>query len=415
MAGEGNVRGRPGSCPVPELVCPEHDEKFKLFCKTDKQLVCVICRDGEKHRGHEFQPVQEAAKLRKNELDTALTFLSLDNGELDEMTKQQESEMQKAKEKSKRLADEIGVQFEKMHEILRKREEEVMRELENKERNTTETMLKNLATMERRLMDRRETEVILQSAMDIAEPDFFLQWWIEKGSHLIEVLKKKNLSFLQQRKTTAYRSVAREHQVTPNFLSLGPYESHLQFCVWKEMEQFVTTVPECLTMKDDSDPSLKVSADGRSVWQADRKGGLMLWSIEGNRANAVSKERFQDGQHYWEVDVGGKLDWALGVKALGESNAAPSPKGEKQLLLMHDKGYIFRDGGVETPINLGVKPRKIGLYLDCERQQLCFYNADSMSLIHSSKCDVTEDLALCLSPGVYLGGRNVGPLTVCQY
>ncbi|KAG7469424.1 hypothetical protein MATL_G00128710 [Megalops atlanticus] len=331
------------------------------------------------------------------------------------MTKQQESEMQKVKEKSERLVAEIGVQFEKMHEFLRKREEEVRRDLENKERNTTETMLKNLGTMERRLMDRRETEVILQSAMDIAKADYFLQWWIEKGSHVIEVLKKKNLSFLQQLKTTVYRSVARDHQVTPNFLSLGPYETHLQFCVWKEMQQVVTTVPECLTMKDDSDPNLKVSADGRSVWQVDRKGGLMLWSTEGNRGSAVSKERFQHGQHYWEVDVGGKLDWALGVKALGESNAARSPKGEKQLLLMHDKGYIFRDEGVETPISLGVKPRKIGLYLDCERQQLSFYNADSVSLIHSSKCAVTEDLAVCLSPGVYLDGRNAGPLTLCQY
>ncbi|RVE70210.1 hypothetical protein OJAV_G00062640 [Oryzias javanicus] len=34
---------------VDESLCPEHEEKLKLFCVTDQQFVCLICRDGEKH------------------------------------------------------------------------------------------------------------------------------------------------------------------------------------------------------------------------------------------------------------------------------------------------------------------------------------------------------------------------------
>lgn len=50
------------------LMCSEHDEKLKLFCETDQKLVCVICRDGDKHKGHVFKPVKEAAQINKVKL-----------------------------------------------------------------------------------------------------------------------------------------------------------------------------------------------------------------------------------------------------------------------------------------------------------------------------------------------------------
>lgn len=47
------------------LVCSDHDEKLKLFCETCQKLVCVVCRDGARHRDHHFKPVKEAAQIIK--------------------------------------------------------------------------------------------------------------------------------------------------------------------------------------------------------------------------------------------------------------------------------------------------------------------------------------------------------------
>lgn len=47
------------------LVCADHDEKLKLFCETCQKLLCVVCRDGERHRGHHFKPVKDAAQIVK--------------------------------------------------------------------------------------------------------------------------------------------------------------------------------------------------------------------------------------------------------------------------------------------------------------------------------------------------------------
>lgn len=66
VAATGANRPRAGLLMEPEkLVCPDHDEMLKLFCETDQKLVCLICRDGDKHQGHTFKPVDEAAEPKK--------------------------------------------------------------------------------------------------------------------------------------------------------------------------------------------------------------------------------------------------------------------------------------------------------------------------------------------------------------
>ncbi|KAI5105895.1 hypothetical protein C0J45_3592 [Silurus meridionalis] len=56
------------------LMCTDHEEKLKLFCETDQKLLCVVCRDGEKHKGHQFKPVKEAAQIIKACLSTCMSL-----------------------------------------------------------------------------------------------------------------------------------------------------------------------------------------------------------------------------------------------------------------------------------------------------------------------------------------------------
>ena len=42
-----------------EELCSLHSEKLKLFCLEDKQPVCLVCRDSQKHINHTFRPIGE--------------------------------------------------------------------------------------------------------------------------------------------------------------------------------------------------------------------------------------------------------------------------------------------------------------------------------------------------------------------
>lgn len=49
-------------------LCPTHQERFKLFCKDDKELLCVVCRDSKEHKTHDCSPIDEAATDLKVQL-----------------------------------------------------------------------------------------------------------------------------------------------------------------------------------------------------------------------------------------------------------------------------------------------------------------------------------------------------------
>uniref|UniRef100_A0A4W3IJ20 RING-type E3 ubiquitin transferase n=1 Tax=Callorhinchus milii TaxID=7868 RepID=A0A4W3IJ20_CALMI len=45
--------------------CEKHREEMKLFCESDKKLLCIVCRDAREHRDHNFLPIDEAAEMYK--------------------------------------------------------------------------------------------------------------------------------------------------------------------------------------------------------------------------------------------------------------------------------------------------------------------------------------------------------------
>ncbi|KAJ8346311.1 hypothetical protein AAFF_G00219640 [Aldrovandia affinis] len=286
-------------------------EKKDVMTLSDSDDVQTISSGSEdnKEQGRQAQgPVKRQVTVKSTRgfalksthglvenLKGALEFLSMDNGAMDNFMKQQVSEIQKTKDKANRLETEIGAQFEKMHAFLRKREAEVKRELLNEERKCLESMDKNLVVIRDRLMGRRETEVVLLSVLAIAEPDYYLQFSLHRHE--------------SEEDTSCADIRVNDLQVTPDSLCLGPYETHLQFFMWKDMLQVIRSVPEPLAMKNDRKGNLIVSAEGSSVWPVDKETGFQLWSNASSEATTVSREWFHYGQHYWEVHVRGKLDF----------------------------------------------------------------------------------------------------------
>uniref|UniRef100_UPI003AADD9E0 nuclear factor 7, brain-like n=1 Tax=Centroberyx gerrardi TaxID=166262 RepID=UPI003AADD9E0 len=246
------IKKEPGNekTEVAECLCPEHEEKLKLFCETDQQLACVVCRDGEKHDGHKFKPVKEAATSLRQELEKGLENLPGDIRAIESLANTQREEITKTQETSRQLMAQISTQFEEMHQFLRKREDEIKKELQEKEREAVEKMNEKLNAMNTALSESRELEVKATSVLEIPDSERFLQSWTEDNT----MMTPERL----------FRPRAKDLQVTCSSLCLGPYESHLQFFVWKEMLQVIKPRPELLSLKTDN-TGVTVSDDGRSL------------------------------------------------------------------------------------------------------------------------------------------------------
>ncbi|XP_078392260.1 LOW QUALITY PROTEIN: zinc-binding protein A33-like [Cetorhinus maximus] len=126
----------------------------------------------------------------------------------------------------------------------------------------------------------------------------------------------------------------------------------------------------------------------------------------------LGSEGFTSGKHSWEVEVGNKTDWDVGV-AKGSSNR----KGE--IYLDPGDGYwamFLREGNkyrANNWLELSVKPRKIRVCLDYEGGKVSFYNSDNKSHIYTFTATFTEKLYPYFSPGITDGGKNTDPLTIC--
>ncbi|XP_051576683.1 tripartite motif containing 109 [Myxocyprinus asiaticus] len=297
-----------------------------------------------------------------------------------------------------------------MHQFLSKKEEEVKKMLEKEEKDMVERMKRNRTEIEEKLNDEREKEGILHSVLETDQPDGFLQWWTDKGLEFLEEMKdnescSENNENASQ--TIQFKSKVKDLNVTPNSLFLGLHETHLQFVVWKEMLGSIKPVPDRNVIYDCHDPYLRVSSDGRSVIRTSKKGIFLHHKLY--RPLARTHKTFQSGQHYWEVDVGTKVDWSVGFDGGCISNL----NKDIGLHLKHDQGYYIKEYETVKEIDLTVKPRRIGLYLDCDRCQVCFYNADDMTLLHTTTYTSSIPYTLSLSPGAYLAEKNADPLTVC--
>lgn len=109
----------------------------------------------------------------------------------------------------------------------------------------------------------------------------------------------------------------------------------------------------------------------------------------------LGSEGFSSGKHYWEVDVEKSNDWDLGVAG----KSAPR-KGIISLLPKEQfwvLGFSFKDYWARTDpwtrLAVQKKPRKVGVYLNCEEKTLTFFNVTDMSVMFTFKhCAASEEL-----------------------
>ncbi|XP_067829871.1 zinc-binding protein A33-like [Heptranchias perlo] len=295
------------------------------------------------------------------------------------------------------LGQNIAAEFTTLHQFLNEEEELMKGKLKEDVERISRQLRENLQKITEKRASIESTILEIQERLNVQETAF-----LADVKSLIE---------------RSYMKFKKPAEVPLNLL-LGEFAGPLQLIVWRRMLSVISPVPAALTLEPNTaHPELSISEDLRSVRLSD------TWQELPNNperfddcVSVLSAQGFDSGRHYWQVEVGSKTMWDVGL-----AKESISRKGN--IILSPEDGFWtvwLRNGNeyeaLSTPsafLSLRVKPKKIGVFLDYERGHISFYNADDMSVLYTFTDTFNERLFPYFSPGESDGGKNAEPLTLC--
>ncbi|XP_072094855.1 zinc-binding protein A33-like [Mobula birostris] len=353
-----------------KLHCEEHEEELKLFCETDKTLICLICAVAQEHREHRFLPIKEAVKIYKDQLKSSLDSLTKKKSDFQEKEQQQKEKISGVREQSHSVQTHITSQFAELRQIITEKEQSLLRDLREEEERILNRMEKNIREIQENIGWIQEEISKLKEQMDQKDSVIFLK---------VETSRNRRIN-----------DDVQEYSVTDETLPVEKFvHPYLLNTVLREALDAINRVSVTLDVET-AHPWLEVSEDRKSVrwtgtWRnlPDTGKRFTFWEC------VLGSEGFTSGRHYWEVEVTGNRGWCLGV-------AAESVEREGRVRVSPETGFwvigrvddvLYRDCdeflSPESRLPAGPIPGRVGVYLSYQSGTVSFYNAETKSDLHT--------------------------------
>ncbi|XP_072892753.1 uncharacterized protein [Hemitrygon akajei] len=349
-----------------KLNCEEHEEELKLFCTTDKKLICVICATAREHREHRFLPIKEAVEVYKAQMKSSVTSLRKRISKIQEHEQHQQQKISGLKEKSYILQSHFRTEFSKMHQTLVEKEQRLLRELKEEEKRLVNRMEENLRAIQEDLISAQRKLSNYQERLDQEGAVIFLQE---------EVIQNERIS------NKEYKFDAEDEM-----FQFGKFDHPLLFkAALREILDAIKPASVTLDVET-AHPALEVSEDRKSVrWTGIRRDlpdtgkRFTVWPC------VLGSEGFTSGRHYWEVEVEGNWGWSLGVAAeFVERKAGVGQRPETWVWVIERSGDEFY-ANTSHPSLLASDPApgRVGVYLNYQLGTVSFYNAETKSHLYT--------------------------------
>ncbi|XP_076119255.1 zinc-binding protein A33-like [Alosa pseudoharengus] len=355
-----------------EVLCSLHSEKLKLFCLEDKQPVCLVCQTSKKHKNHTFNPIDEAAQDRKEELKIQLQPLQMKLKTFEEVKLICDQTATHIKTQAQHTERQIKEEFEKLHQFLRDEEAARIAALREEEEQKSQMMKEKIEKMSREISSLSDTIRAIEEKMGADD-----------------------ITFLQNYKSTVERAqctLQDPERVSGALINMAKHLGNLKFRVWEKMQEIIQYTPVTLD-PNTAHPRLLLSEDLTSVRRGDEEQQLPDNPERVDHyASVLGSEGFNSGTHCWDVEVGENTGWSVGVmtESLQRKGGIFSRSG---------RWCVWCDGAAygaaasphaSTLLTVQQKLQRIRVQLDWDRGELSFSDPDNNTHLHTLTHTFTE-------------------------
>ncbi|XP_073330809.1 uncharacterized protein [Pagrus major] len=158
-------------------------------------------------------------------------------------------------------------------------------------------------------------------------------------------------------------------------------------------------------------PWLQLSDDQRIVQEGHSESDLAYSTQRFDTWTGVlGWEGYSCGRHYWEVDIANNGYWRIGMTTAESKRRGCFPMTPERgyWVLWRSTNHFYACTKPESPLPVGLVPRRMGIYLDYKEGQISFYNAETKSHIYTFTGTFRGKLYPLFAP---LDGRTLMKIT----
>ncbi|XP_070792709.1 E3 ubiquitin-protein ligase TRIM39-like [Pituophis catenifer annectens] len=373
-------------------LCQKHREPLKLFCKDHETLICLVCYLSKEHRGHSVIPAEEAFQEYQIKVEDCLKAQKEEKEKIATYKGDTEQTVQEMLELIKEVKKNVVAEFRELQLWLEGQEKLLLTQMEETEKD---------------IMARKE-KGLAKHMEELGSLDHLIQ-------EIEEKLQQPASKLLQDIGSILKKYQAKETYENPVDLLLEPKGtirdySNMTELLKRAMKKLRDTLESGLQVQEenvtlDADTAhpdfLEVSEDRKSV--------KVVKPVKGKNPVpdpmrfvytpcVLGCQKFSTGRHFWEVIVGGKGIWSVGVakKPVNLTNL------DETIWWEFGKwrgGYIAISPLKRSELVLAEEPTRIRVSLNCEGGQVSFFDASTAALLHtfSDASLVGETLLPCFS------------------
>ncbi|XP_061787326.1 E3 ubiquitin-protein ligase TRIM47 [Nerophis lumbriciformis] len=375
--------------------CDQHGKELKLYCQTDRSLICVVCRESRSHRHHEVSSVSEVVGDMKGELKRRLMELRWQKSQCLQVLSADQRSKNDIKVKTQRLKDKIQSDVGVLVQFLLDERDSFLDHLDADEVAAVAALEDNLKEAE------AEVAAATQSIAEIHNHINTKTSFESLAETFNEVVHSKPFPDLEP---VNYPTEFTDFS--------GPF----QLIMWKKMMHVLHTMPQNLTLDPNTaHPNLTISDFDTKVEEAlVRNQEPDLPERFTRFCGVLATAQYCSGQHYWEVDVRDKGVWYLGVTTEGSNRkgfVTLTPSAGYWSLCLQDRLYANGEDGRIPVADYWNSPR-VGVYLDYDNGRLSFYDAVTMKKLFLFDTCFDQPVCPFFSPGKYDPNSR---LQICHY
>ncbi|XP_044525268.1 probable E3 ubiquitin-protein ligase TRIML1 [Gracilinanus agilis] len=339
-------------------VCHKHGEKEKLFCEEDQRLLCGSCSLSPGHKDHRVLPLQMAADKCRDKIKHTLNNLQRKKEEFNvalDRAARREALCDKAIHS---LKQSFISEYRKVHEFLWEEEELYLQRL-----------------------DQQYTDILAKLELNKTKLSQQIENLERMQLEVEDNLEKGPLEMLQDVKGTLERHeelLLQEPEVISLAWATSPITGLREMLM--RFQSDISLDPES------AHPHLILSEDLKSVKYGDVPRDLPDNQQRFDSAPAVlGDQTFTSGKHYWEVKVGNKTAWEVGIckdPVRRKGQVSSLSKDAWTLVSLGSRYHCFL-WNCKYGIHRSEPIDKVGIFLDYDKRHIAFYDAIDGSLISS--------------------------------